>query len=147
MKKARFTLSIFSTIILRKNEQILLMKRPEQALSGGLYAFPGGGMDGKETVTTATIREASEELGITITPRDLHFMHVMHIKTDSSSEYINFFFETDVWTGTPSIMEPDKCDELTWFDTDDLPEPIMPTHKKVLELMSKKIYFSEYWWE
>lgn len=91
MTKERFKIVPFAGLILRKNNTVLLMKRAENAISGGMYAFPGGGIDGGETIATATIREAQEELGITIDVHDLQFVHVMHVRMENGYEYINNF--------------------------------------------------------
>jgi mutator protein MutT len=146
MQKDRFKITTFSAIIVRKGEKILLMKRPQKALSGGFWAFPGGAIDGKETITSATIRESYEELGITINQNDLKFLHILHVKVDSEQEYINFFFETEKWQGELKVMEPHKCDEIAMFDINDLPKNILPTHQHVVNMVKKGIYFSEFGW-
>jgi hypothetical protein len=37
-------------------------------------------------------------------------------------DYLNFIFELRNFTGTPTIMEPEKCSGLAWFAPDKLPE-------------------------
>lgn len=147
MSKERFKITPFSAVILRKDNKILLMKRASSAISGGFYAFPGGGIDGAETITTATVREAQEEIGITLDPKDLKFVHALHVMMENGQEYINFFFQSTKWEGEPKVIEPHKCDGVAWFDIDQLPESIMPTHKHVVNLISKNIGFSEFGWE
>ncbi len=142
----RFKMPIYVVIILRKEDKILLMKRSQSVINGGLYAFAGGGVDGSETLIDATIRESLEELGIAIQPQDLNFVHTMHVKTETNGEYIGFYFQTSTWTGEPSIMEPDKCDELAWFTHDNLPHPMIESHKHALNMIDKKIVFSEFGW-
>jgi len=143
----RFQLPIFTSLIVRKHNQILLLKRNKNKICGGFYAFPGGGVDGHEPVTTATIREAQEEIGVVIDPHDLKFIHVFHFNRENDVEYVNFFFEVVIWQGNIENKEPEKCDELIWFDLDNLPEKILPSHLHVLTMMQQNIQFSEYGWK
>lgn len=146
MKKDLFKMPIFSAIILRKGQSICLLKRSSASVSGGVYAFAGGSVDGAETITQSTIREAQEELGITLTQENLHLAHVLHVKTDKNEEYINFFFQATQWQGEPTVMEPHKCDGVAWFAIDQLPTTIMASHKHVIAMMQKKIAYSEFGW-
>jgi len=149
MSKDRFKLVPYIVVILRDGKKVLLIKRCNTNFSCGLYALPGGGVDGDETITAATIREAYEELGVKIDQKDLKFVHVYHAKPGvaGQSEYINFFFEAIKWEGEPVNMEPHKCEEMVWFDLDALPENIIPAHRHALEMIEKNIVFSEFGWE
>jgi len=40
-----------------------------------------------------------------------------------------------------------KCDDLSWFDLDDLPENILPYLNQVLNGIKNKVFYSEYDWE
>jgi hypothetical protein len=55
--------------------------------------------------------------------------------------------ETANWEGVPSIMEPEKCGDVAWFDAGRLPENLMPMHKHVLAMIKKGIVYSQYGWE
>ena len=143
----RFTLPLFTSVILCKNSQVLLLKRNKHKVCGGFYAFPGGGVDGDEPVTAATTREAQEEVGILIDQKDLKFVHVFHFTREKDVEYVNFFFQVDVWQGDVYNKEPDKCDEISWFDFDNLPENMLPSHRHVLAMIKKNVQFSEYGWK
>ncbi len=145
-KPERFKMTVYVIIIIRQENKILLMKRSQSVINGGLYAFPGGGVDGSETLMNAIIRESKEELGIILAEEHVKFVHTMHVKTENNGEYIAFYFETSTWIGQPSIMEPDKCDELAWFDRDALPQPIINTHQHALDMIDQKIVFSEFGW-
>ncbi len=146
MNADRFKMPIYVAIILRKDNKILLMKRSESVINGGLYAFPGGGVEQLETITTAIIRETDEELGILLDATHLQFVHALHVKGQTNTQYITFFFQALTWQGKPSVMEPDKCDEVAWFDINILPEFMMSSHKQALSLVSKNISFSEFGW-
>ncbi len=53
---------------IKKNGRYLLGKRPPKCLLGGLWEFPGGKLKRGESHDAALIREAKEELGITLKP-------------------------------------------------------------------------------
>ena len=48
-------------------------------------------------------------------------------------ERIDFFFTARSWTGEPTIAEPDKCAALKWVRLDELPDPVVPHERQVLE--------------
>lgn len=50
--------------VIRKNGRILIQRRPEAGLLGGLWEFPGGKVRRGETLTAALARELEEELGV-----------------------------------------------------------------------------------
>ena len=135
-----------ASLILRKNQKVLLIRRYNTGYDDGLYACAGGGIDGNETMTQAIIREANEELGIILKKENLKTVHALHIK-NNGGEYINFFVETTKWQGDPQIMEPNKCDNINWFSVDKLPQNIMPSVKHVIEAVNKKHFYSEFGWE
>ena len=81
----RFKMPVYVVIIVRQEEnKILLMKRSKSVINGGLYAFPGGGVDGSETLMNAIIRESKEELGIILAEEYVNFVHTMHVKTEKN---------------------------------------------------------------
>ena len=147
MSTERFKMSIFAGIILRKENQILLMKRSQSVSHGGLYSIPGGGVDGLETLPSAAVREAYEELGVIINAQDLKLVHILHHKTPEQLEYISFFFETEIWQNKPVVMEPTKCDEMAWFDVDALPEPMGKSHAQALVMIAQHIMLSDFGWQ
>lgn len=143
----RFRMPVFAGLILRRGNDVCLLRRANTKLHDGFYAVAGGGVDGGETVAQANVREASEELGIKLKPEDLKVVHVLHVKTEKGDEYINFFMEANTWQGEPSIMEPHKCDDVAWFTLDQLPSNLMPMHKHVFNMIVHGIVYSEYGWE
>ena len=41
-------------------------------------------------------------------------------------------------------MEPNKCDDIGWFELDNLPENTIPYIKHAIECISKNIVYSEF---
>lgn len=142
----RFKMPVFAALILKRNNEVCLLKRSNAKLHDGFYAIAGGGVDGAETVKQANIREAGEELGIKLKPEDLKVVHVLHTRTENGDEYINFFMEAKKWEDEPKIMEPNKCSDVAWFALDQLPQNLMPMHKHVFKMINEGIFYSEYGW-
>jgi len=145
MSKQRFKLVPAVCIALRKDNKILLMKRHNTGWEDGKYALAGGGVDGEEAVLQAAVREAKEELGITLNQNDLKVVHVMHTKNEI--EAVVFFVETKNWHGEPKINEPHLCDDLQWFDFDNVPENVTPPLKQFLENFKVGKFYSELGWD
>jgi 8-oxo-dGTP diphosphatase len=148
MKKNRFQLVPGVALILKKDNQILLHKRKNTGYADDQWAYFGGGVDGNETIRQAAIREAKEEAGIIIQEEDIDVVHVKHAKHKAKStypeEYLIFYLEATIWNGTPQIMEPEKCDEIKWFDLDNLPENLLSKH--ILALIKDGKIYSEQGW-
>ena len=53
-------------LIFDKAGQVLLQRRPDEALLGGLWEFPGGKIEPGEAPEAACVRECREELGIEV---------------------------------------------------------------------------------
>jgi 8-oxo-dGTP diphosphatase len=61
-------ISVVMAMIFNGTNQLLIAKRPEHKSYGGLWEFPGGKIEAKESPFDATIREIREELAIQIQP-------------------------------------------------------------------------------
>jgi ADP-ribose pyrophosphatase YjhB (NUDIX family) len=146
--KERFKIGAYVSLILRKDEKILLIRRFNTGSYDGFYSCAGGGMDGEEPVTQAMIREANEEIGIKLKKENLKVIHVIHSKKRSDgTECVGFYVEAIEWTGEPQNMEPHKHDDIAWFSLNDLPQNTSPALKHVLEMFNKNIFFSEFGWD
>ena len=126
-------------MIISKDNKILLQKRKGSKLWPGYYALPAGHIDEGETQFDALIREAKEELGIILNPKDIINTYVVlrrnyfEIDGKQLEPYIDYYFEINKYEGNPQIIEEDKCDELIWADIDNLPEPFINYEGDFLE--------------
>jgi ADP-ribose pyrophosphatase YjhB (NUDIX family) len=141
--KERFKLIPTSHLFLIKDNKILLLRRFNTGYEDGNYSIIAGHLDGGETFMQAMVREAKEEASIILNEEDLEVVHVMHRKVPEE-ERIDFFILAKKWIGTPRIMEPQKCDDLRWFDIDKLPENIIPYVRQAINCYRKKIFYSEH---
>ncbi len=127
-----------------REAQILLLRRFNTGYEDGKYSVVAGHVEAEETVTQAAIREAKEEVGVSVKMDDLEVVHVMHRK--SSDERIDFFMAVKRWSNDISNCEPDKCDELTWYPVSELPEDVIPYVRHAIEGYQKGIHYSEFGW-
>lgn len=138
--RARFPVTVHLFFI--RENQILLLRRLNTGFRDGEYSVPAGHLDGGETVFQAGVREAKEETGVDVGLGDLTFSTVMHRIEDD--ERIDFFLQVNKWGGEPFNAEPDKCDDLRWFDLNQLPENIIPYVEQALENHLRAVRFDEY---
>jgi 8-oxo-dGTP diphosphatase len=142
MPKERFKLVASVYLVLIKDNKILLSRRYNTDYFDGSYSFPAGHLDGNETLKQGMVREAKEEIGIDLEPNDLKLIHVMNRKIPND-ERLDFFFSVKKWLGEPKIMETDKCDDLNWFELNNLPKNIIPYIKQVIDSISNNTIYSE----
>ena len=143
--KERFKLIPEVYLILVKNGKILLSRRFQTGYEDGNYSMVAGHADGNETMREATAREAKEEANITIDPLKLQHILTMH-RWCGDHERIGFYFTTDKWDSEIKNAEPDKCDDLSWFPLNELPENTLPYIQTVIDCYKKGIIYSEFGW-
>ena len=117
-------------------EQLPLQLREGTGYMDGHWAAAAAGhVEAGESVLDAAVREATEELGITVDPADLVPLCAMHRTAAPHGpvdERVDFFFECRRWSGEPRLQETDKSADLRWFDLAGLPEPVVPHEHQVL---------------
>lgn len=119
--------------IFNSNHQILLGLR--KSLHGlGTWCPPGGHMEFGESNEDAAVREAKEETGLEINPQDVSLAGVTNdFYQESNKHYITLHLASHKYSGTPSVMEPEKCECWQWFDLDCLPENMMLSARNFLQ--------------
>jgi 8-oxo-dGTP diphosphatase len=145
MPKDRHKITAAVHLILEEKGEILLLRRFNTGYEDGNYSVVAGHIDSNERAHHAMIREAKEEAGITIKKEHLETIHVMHRK-GKDRERIDFFVKAKSWHGKPINMEKHKCDDLSWFGLDELPENIVPYIMFALENIKNRNYYSEFGW-
>jgi 8-oxo-dGTP diphosphatase len=132
-------------LFLIREGKVLLLRRFNTGYGDGNYSVVAGHMEGSEEVKSAAIREAREEAGVRIAPSDLEVVGVMHRMSDE--ERIDFFLVCKHWEGEIFNAEPDKCDDLSWFVLDDLPDNMIPYVRQALSNFRKEVWFGSFGWE
>lgn len=146
MNKDRFKLIPAVYVILRRDDEVLLLQRQNTGYQDGKYSLIAGHLDGDELATEGIIREAKEEAGITLRHEAIKFAHVAHrlSRGKPGQERLDLFFEAWEWEGDIVNMEPEKCAELTWTPIDNLPPETLPLIRLVIGSVLKGNAFSEY---
>ena len=149
MAKDRNKIVPASYLVLMKDNKVLLLRRFNTDYENGNYSMIAGHVERNETFTHCIIREAREEAGIIIKPENLQVVHAMNrnSRLAENNERIDIFFEADKWEGEIENKEPGKCDDLSWFDLDNMPKNIIPDVKYAIECIKNKIFYSEFGWK
>lgn len=153
MKERFRTLSAAMLLLCRENaegkEEVLLQKRKNTGYMDGYWDFSASGhVEDNESMKMTAVREAKEELGVEIKIEDLEFMTMTHQKTPGTGViYYDGYFKTKKWKKEPKVNEPEKCEEIKWFEREKLPQNMIESRRQAIENATKKIPYDEYGWE
>lgn len=129
-------------------KQVLLQRRQNTGFADGLWDFScAGKVEDGESMTAAAVREAKEELGVTVAAESLRFAVLLH-KCDKPYNlvYYNAYFVCTDFDGEPTICESEKCSELKWYDLDNLPDDLIDDRKFALKAYLDGEHYLEYGW-
>jgi hypothetical protein len=65
----------------------------------------------------------------------------------TGGERVDFFLSATKWSGEPTVLEPDKCDDLSWHSIDALPSNTIPYISAALAAFRSSDAFSEFGWD
>ena len=119
-------------------EVLLQLRGPGASYMSGHWASGAAGhVEYGESVAAAAAREATEELGIDVSPGDITALCALQRSEpgnpDPIEQRVDFFVTSRRWSGEPTIREPEKCLELRWCGLDALPDPVVPHERLVLQ--------------
>jgi 8-oxo-dGTP diphosphatase len=146
MTTQRFNPRFAVFLIFRQGNEILLLRRFNTGHNDGSYSLVSGHVDDGETFIQAAIREADEEAGVKISSNDLSLAYVLHNK-NPDSVYVNIFLNVTKWEGEIFNAEPEKCDDLSWFDMENLPENTIDYIRHTLDEVEDGKNFGHYGFE
>ncbi|SES41783.1 NUDIX hydrolase [Salipaludibacillus aurantiacus] len=106
-----------SNCILRKNDQVLLLKKP----SRGWWVAPGGKMELRESILESAVREYKEETGISLNNPRLKgiFTFVIENKGSVVKEWMMFTFKATEFSG--DLLEQSPEGDLAWVPVNAIP--------------------------
>jgi 8-oxo-dGTP diphosphatase len=144
--KERHKLIPASYLVLKKENKILMLRRFNTGYKDGFYSFPAGHVEEGESFEECLIREAKEEIGVEIRRESLKELYIIHRYKDEvllNNARIDVFYIVENWTGEIQNLEPNKCDDLSWFDLENLPENTIPYIRVAIENIKNKVHFLE----
>ncbi|MFH5831521.1 A/G-specific adenine glycosylase [Halalkalibaculum sp. DA3122] len=113
-------------IIHNEKDEVLIALRPEDAMLGGLWEFPGGKQTENEDIEETVVRELEEELGVRVNITK-PFMKLDHAY--SHFKITMHAFLCELVDGTP---EPNSSQEVKWIAISDLEEYPFPKANRKL---------------
>lgn len=125
-------------IIVNNNNQILLGRRIN-CYGSGTYSLFGAKLKNGESIEECVIREAKEELDINV--KDIKVLNIA--STITTRHMLQIGVLIDKYEGIPKILEPHKCDDIRFFNLDELPELFVGTKANIELYIENKIYDKE----
>lgn len=108
-------------VIIRNGDRVLLMKR-QNSHGDGTWSMPGGHMEYGESPEECAMREAEEEVGVSIT--DLVFRTITNdIFEEEGKHYVTIWMESKYVSGEARINSAREMSDVGWFSWNDLPTP------------------------
>ncbi len=105
---------IVAAAVIRRDQHILLTKRPANVHLANLWEFPGGKVESGESLEAALRRELREELDIEANVIDEYFTTTHHYPSKSVELH---FFNCTILSGEPRAVE---VAEVRWVKSSDL---------------------------
>ncbi|HUK13867.1 MAG TPA: (deoxy)nucleoside triphosphate pyrophosphohydrolase [Thermoanaerobaculaceae bacterium] len=118
---------VVAAVIRGSDGRYLLGRRLEGSHLGGLWEFPGGGVEPGETPSEALVRELDEELGVAIAV-DAPLTFAFH--RDAARDVVLLFYRARITGGSPTGR---LGQEVAWFAPDAL--ATLPTPPADAELV------------
>jgi len=110
------------------NCSMVLLGKRKGAHGAGKWSLPGGKISPGEHPKECGSREVFEETGIQTHPQRLTVLSTCpHNNTITGGQPWVTLFYWFIWEPTdrePKVMEPHKCEEWRWFNTQKLPSPL-----------------------
>jgi len=118
-------------VLIVQDGKLLLGKRTGSH-GAGSWGLPGGHLEAGESFAACAMRETAEETGIKISEiRNVDFTNDLFKK--EGKQYITLFVEATSFSGTPHVLEPEKCEQWQWFSRNEIPENLFKPFQSLLE--------------
>jgi 8-oxo-dGTP diphosphatase len=118
-------------IIIDREKQVLITKRPFHVSHGGFWEFPGGKIESNELPEQALIREVKEEVGLEV----LKYQYIGHLNHEYSDKSVRLYiFLVTHFSGIPLCVEGQLA--IEWKKQSELnPEDFPEANGKVIALV------------
>lgn len=115
-------------IVINKDEEVLIALRPDDAMLGGMWEFPGGKQEEDEHIEDTVKRELNEELDIDIS------ITKPFMKLDHAYSHFKITLHAYLCELTGGTPKPKSSQEIRWIAIDDLEDyPFPKANRKLTE--------------
>jgi 8-oxo-dGTP diphosphatase len=129
-----------------RGSELLLLYRSATGYRDGHWGPPAGKVEPAETYEAAAVRELAEEVGLTVDPPDLEFVHLLDRVTAEGEHWIGAFFAVRDGTVAAENREPEKHSDMRWFDVRSLPDDTVDYIRQVVARSMSESRYST-WFE
>ena len=119
-------------VIINRAGKVLLARRPDDAMLGGLWEFPGGGQQEEESLPDCVCRELREELGIHVRVGP-HFVTVRHAFSHFTMDLHAFWARIE--RGRPRSIE---VSDYRWVEVNEIGSfPLPKADQEILKELKR----------
>jgi len=123
---------VTAAVTLREDGRVLVARRRQEDMLGGMWEFPGGKRKEGETLADALRRELQEEMGIDVAVGE-QLTVVRHAYTHFRITL--YAFECRLIAGEPQCLE---CDDFRWATKEEIRAlPMAVTDRKISKAVEK----------
>ena len=124
-------------ILVNTEGQVLIGKR--EGSHAPYYSIPGGYLEPGETFDDAAIREVKEETGLDIVnPVVVGVSNNLETWKAEGVHVVSVCLLSKEFSGTLTLMEPDKCSGWQWCAPSDLPQPHFEASRQAIACYLEK---------
>ncbi len=120
-------------VIVVRDGRVLVGRRLSASHGRDTWQFPGGHLEWGESIARCAVREVAEETGLEAVMTG-YGPYTNDVFVDEGKHYVTLFVLASAPSGSPRLMEPEKCAEWGWYEWDSLPTPRFLSIDHLLEL-------------
>lgn len=121
-------------------------RRQNTGFCDGCLNMPAGHIDPDETPREAAVREAKEEVGVTVSVADISFVHIQYNRNAvGRHDRTHYYFQIECCDQEPVNTEPHKCSEVLWIPVGERLDEFVPFMREALEAILRDEQYSEFY--
>lgn len=114
---------VVAVALIAADKRILMQRRRHGRAHGGLWEFPGGKIEPRETPAAAAVREIREELGVDLDPCALQPVSFASGPPSARQPHVILLYACRQWQGEPQCLD---AEEAAWLAPEQLAHLAMP---------------------
>jgi 8-oxo-dGTP diphosphatase len=120
VKKNPTIIPVVAVALVDASGRVLMQQRRIGGEHGGLWEFPGGKVEPRESLEESLCREILEELGVTLSGDALE---PLSFASDAAQPYVILFYTCREWEGEPQCLDGEA---ISWFTIEQIAALAMP---------------------